>query len=281
MDNITNSYNTVLTIAGSDSGGCAGIQADIKSISANGAFATSAITAITSQNTVGVQNILPIPVDHIASQIESVLSDISVNSVKIGMLHSSEVIETVANTLRKYHINSIVLDPVMITTTGIKLIDDNAVETLKKFLPKATLITPNIPEAEILFGDHKIDKDNMTDIARKLGQSYQTSILLKGGHLEDQNILLDVLYIFDQDRIIPITNEYIETKNTHGTGCSLSSSIAANLALGHELEEAVKLGIAYINRSIISGKNKILGKGFGPIDHFHMLQNKELEHSNI
>ncbi|MDF1884400.1 bifunctional hydroxymethylpyrimidine kinase/phosphomethylpyrimidine kinase, partial [Sulfurimonas sp. SAG-AH-194-C21] len=190
---MSNSYCCVLTIAGSDSGGGAGIQADIKSISANGGYAASVITASTAQNTQGVTDIHAIPVLHIIKQMEAVFDDISFSAVKIGMLHSSEVINAVKETLLKYKIKNIVFDPVMIATSGDKLLNENAVQSLKEFLPNVMLITPNIPEAELLIG-HSINLQTQESTAKKLGELYKTSVLLKGGHLELCETMTDILY---------------------------------------------------------------------------------------
>ncbi|CAA6828583.1 MAG: Hydroxymethylpyrimidine phosphate kinase ThiD (EC [uncultured Sulfurovum sp.] len=260
-------YHAVLTIAGSDSGGCAGIQADIKSISANGGYAASVITATTAQNTQGVTDIHAIPVPHIIKQMEAVFDDIDFHAVKIGMLHSSEVIEAVANTIEKYKIKNIVLDPVMIATSGDKLITDEAIKSMKSFLPKVTLITPNIPEAELLVG-HKINLENMESSAKELGEMYGTSVLLKGGHLELTDEMTDILYSDETKVCTTIHNKSVETINTHGTGCSLSSSIATYIASGLSLEEATLKGCNYLNSAIEKGKDKILGKGHGPVNHF-------------
>lgn len=260
-------YHAVLTIAGSDSGGCAGIQADIKSISANGGYAASVITATTAQNTQGVTDIHPIPVPHIIKQLEAVFDDITFGAVKIGMLHSKEVIEAVASTLEKYQIRNIVLDPVMIATSGDKLINDEGIKSLKSFLPKVMLITPNIPEAELLV-DHNITFENQEASAKELGEMYQVSVLLKGGHLELTDIMTDVLYNHKSKETLIIRNKAIDTINTHGTGCSLSSSIATYICLGFSLEEATIKGCNYLNEAIEKGKDKMLGKGHGPINHF-------------
>ncbi len=270
MENLTTKYNSVLSIAGSDSGGCAGIQADIKSISACGAFAATVITATTAQNSQGVFDIHPLPVSHIEKQLDAVLSDIEFETVKIGMLHSCEVIRCVADKLEAYKINNIVIDPVMVATSGDKLIDENAIDCLKSFLPKAILVTPNIPEAELLLGS-TINTENRERSAKELGQLFKTSILLKGGHLNDNSSsMLDILYNYISDEIILIKNEKIKTNNTHGSGCSLSSSIAAFLSLGHSLNDAVQYGCNYINKVIKTGANKKLGKGNGPLNHFSL-----------
>lgn len=267
MEHLTN-YNSVLTIAGSDSGGGAGIQADIKSISACGAFAASVITATTAQNTQGVADIHPIPITHIGAQLNAVLSDINFGAVKIGMLHSSEVIQIVEDKLTEFKTKNIVLDPVMVATSGDKLITDTAIETLKSFLPKVDLITPNIPEAELLL-DLKISADNFIASAEELANKYKTSVLLKGGHIENQsNQVMDVLFNYGSKTIHKFVNTKVNTKNTHGTGCSLSSSIATYLCLGYTLEAAVKNGCEFVSEAIFNGKDMVLGKGNGPINHF-------------
>lgn len=268
MENLKTPYCSVLTIAGSDSGGCAGIQADIKSIGACGAFAASVITATTAQNTQGIFDIHPIPISHLEKQLDAVLSDIEFGAIKIGMLHSSEVIEAVANKLAQYTIHNIVLDPVMVATSGANLIINEAISSLKEFLPKASLITPNIPEAELLIG-HPIELNSLKNSAMEIGQLFRTSVLLKGGHLDpENNETTDILYLHKQHQVITINNPWVNTNNTHGTGCSLSASIATFLSLGHDLENAVKKGCHYVNRALAQGENKILGKGNGPINHF-------------
>ncbi len=266
---MSTSYTCVLTIAGSDSGGGAGIQADIKSISANGGYAASVITASTAQNTQGVTDIHAIPVPHIIAQMKAIFDDISFSAVKIGMLHSSEVIEAVKETLSEYKIKNIVFDPVMIATSGDKLLNENAVESLKEFLPSVMLITPNIPEAELLAG-HSIEIENMQESAKELGELYHTSVLLKGGHLKLSDTMTDVLYNYESKKITIIHNKTVETKNTHGTGCSLSSSIATYIGLGFCLEEACVKGCEYLNSAIDAGKDKVIGKGHGPVNHFSL-----------
>jgi len=267
VENMSHTYHTVLTIAGSDSGGCAGIQADIKSISANGGYAASVITATTAQNTQGVTDIHAIPISHLIAQMDAVFSDIDFHAVKIGMLHSSKVIEAVQSTLKKYAAKNIVLDPVMVATSGHHLIDTEAVARLKIFLPQVRLITPNIPEAQILI-DHDINLENLEDTAQEIGEKYQVSVLLKGGHLELTETMTDALYNHETKKVTRIQNPAIETINTHGTGCSLSSSIATYLAKGDSLEDAVTQGCTYLNKAIDAGKDMVLGKGHGPVNHF-------------
>ncbi len=264
---MNHAYPTVLTIAGSDSGGGAGIQADIKSISANGGYAASVITATTAQNTQGVTDIHAIPVPHIVKQLEAVLDDIHFDAVKIGMLHSSEVIEAMQSTLAKYDVKNIVLDPVMIATSGDKLITDDAIESLKAFLPHVMLITPNIPEAALLIG-HDISSENQEASAKALSDMYHTSVLLKGGHLDFTETMTDVLYNYQTKKTTIIQNKAIDTINTHGTGCTLSSAIATHIALGENLEVATTKACHYLNTAIEKGKDKVLGKGHGPVNHF-------------
>ena len=233
-------YKCVLTIAGSDSGGGAGIQADIKTISACGCFAMSAITAITVQNTVGVNNIHPVPVSIIEGQIDAVLKDIGADAIKIGMLHSSEVIITVRNCLKRFPIRNIVLDPVMVSTSGHKLMQDEAIETLKReLLYEVRVITPNIPEAEILLNRKISHKDELPSLAKELSSNRKVSVLLKAGHLTKKE-LTDIFYNAETDEIVILKSERIETRNTHGTGCTLSSAIAAHLAKGLSLNKAVE-----------------------------------------
>ncbi|MDF1880321.1 bifunctional hydroxymethylpyrimidine kinase/phosphomethylpyrimidine kinase [Sulfurimonas sp. MAG313] len=267
VEDMSTSYCAILSIAGSDSGGGAGIQADIKSISANGGYAASVITASTAQNTQGVTDIHPIPVPHIIEQMKAVFDDISFSAIKIGMLHSSEVINAVQNTLKAYKMTHIVFDPVMIATSGDKLLNDDAVQSLKDFLPHVMLITPNIPEAELLIG-HKIDINNLEISSQELAELYHTSVLLKGGHLKLTDTMTDILYNYKSKKTTVIHNKTIETKNTHGTGCSLSSSIATYIGLGFSLEEACIKACEYLNIAIEKGKDKILGHGHGPVNHF-------------
>ena len=262
-------YPRVLTIAGSDSGGGAGIQADIKSISANGCFATSAITAITAQNTLGVNAVEGLSIDILEGQIEAVLSDIGTDSVKIGMLHSAEVVHSVARLLRKYGIKDVVLDPVMVSTSGHKLIEDSAIAVLKSdLMPLARVITPNIPEAEILLGEPIEKQGDLPAAARRLAQQYDVSVLLKAGHLVDDE-LIDIFYNNETGEVIELSARRVDTPNTHGTGCTLSSAFAAQLAKGLPLTEAARAAKAYINSAIIHGAAYKIGNGHGPVCHFY------------
>ena len=269
LSTVNSQLRRVLTIAGSDSGGGAGIQADIKSISANGCFATSAITAITAQNTLGVNAVEGLSIDILEGQIEAVLSDIGTDSVKIGMLHSAEVVRSVARLLRKYGIKDVVLDPVMVSTSGHKLIEDSAIAVLKSdLMPLARVITPNIPEAEILLGEPIEKQGDLPVAARRLAQQYGVSVLLKAGHLVDDE-LIDIFYNNETDEVIELSARRVDTPNTHGTGCTLSSAFAAQLAKGLPLTEAARAAKAYINAAIIHGAEYRIGNGHGPVCHFY------------
>lgn len=260
-------YPKVLTIAGSDSGAGAGIQADIKAISACGAYATTAITAITAQNTLGVEAVFPLPAEIVAAQITTVMNDIGADAIKIGMLQSAEIIKTVAKTLASYSCKNIVLDPVMVSTSGHKLMAPEAIETLKKYLLYNTrLITPNIPETEVLLGCKIKTLEEMTDCAQKISQG-KVSVLLKAGHCEG-NELTDVLYNNETKEIMYLKSPRIETKNTHGTGCTLSSAIAAFLAQNYSLNDAVGKAKEYLHKALKSGSNYSIGGGHGPVNHF-------------
>lgn len=262
-------YKKVLTIAGSDSGGGAGIQADLKAISACGCFATSAITAITAQNTIGVTDIHAIPTETLKEQIKAVLEDIGTDAVKIGMLHSSETVEAVNDTLKKFNISNIVLDPVMVATSGDPLLQEDAINTLKTILiPNARVITPNIPEAELLLGKKVNSQADLPEYAKELSCDRTVSVFLKAGHMSDDD-LIDIFYNAETDEIIELKSKRIATKNTHGTGCTLSSAFAAFLAQGLDLNEAAKEAKSYINNAIIEGADYEIGQGHGPVHHFH------------
>ena len=264
-------YPRVLTIAGSDSGGGAGIQADIKSISANGCFAASAITAITAQNTLGVNAVEGLSIDIIEGQIDAVLSDIGADSIKIGMLHSAEVVQCVARMLRKYNIKDVVLDPVMVSTSGHRLIEESAIEVLKaELMPMARVITPNIPEAEILLGEAINKQGDLPAAARRLAEKYGVSVLLKAGHLVNDE-LIDIFYNYETEEVVELSARRVDTRNTHGTGCTLSSAFAAQLAKGLSLTEAARAAKHYINEAIIYGANQEIGHGHGPVAHFYKL----------
>lgn len=268
MENMKHTYDKVLTIAGSDSGGGAGIQADLKTFSACGCYGTSAITALTAQNTMGVTDIHAVPAMHLQKQIEAILDDIGTDAIKIGMLHSTEIINTVVKTLKKYNATPIVVDPVMVATSGDTLVLGDAIEAIKsELLPIATIITPNIPECEILL-NKKIRGANLKSYTKELADTYKISVLLKAGHL-DSETLTDVFYNFNSGEYIELTSKKIQTRNTHGTGCTLSSAIAAFLAKGFSLNESVLKGKEYLEDAIKNSANHTLGKGHGPLHHFY------------
>ncbi|MCQ2177809.1 MAG: bifunctional hydroxymethylpyrimidine kinase/phosphomethylpyrimidine kinase [Bacteroidales bacterium] len=265
-------YPTVLTIAGSDSGGGAGIQADIKAISATGSYAASAITAVTVQNTLGVSAVHDIPAEIIRGQISAVLEDIGADAVKIGMLGTVEAVMAVRESLVDAGISDIVLDPVMVATSGDRLTDEGAVKVLaRELIPLARVITPNIPEAEILAGEKISSLEDLPRIARRLSEKFSTvrkvSVLMKAGHLEGDE-LTDYLYNAEQDSIIGFKSERICSRNTHGTGCTLSSALSSYLARGLGLDEATAKARAYISKAIASGAEYEIGHGHGPVDHF-------------
>ena len=253
----------ILIIAGSDSSGGAGIQADIKTVTALGSYAMTAITAITSQNTTGVRSIVPIDVKEISKQIEFTSKDIKPDAVKIGMLHSSKVIRSVIRSLDIIKIKKVILDPVMIAKGGAKLIDKDAIKLLKnELIKKVTLITPNIPEAEILTNTKIKNKEDMIFAASLLIELGAENVFLKGGHL-DSKIVQDVFV--NKKEILTIENRRITTSNTHGTGCTLSSAISTFFACGKTLKKSCELATKYVNNSIRSNLN--YGKGHGPINH--------------
>jgi hydroxymethylpyrimidine/phosphomethylpyrimidine kinase len=261
-------YNRVLSIAGSDSGGGAGIQADIKTISANHCFAMTVITALTAQNTVGVTAIHPVPVDFVEKQLEAVLSDIGADAIKIGMLFSPALIEMIAEQLVTFGAQNIVLDPVMVAQSGDRLIEDDAIIALReKLIPLAHLITPNIPEAAVLLEREIKTSSDLEDAAVDLLQLGCANVLIKGGHLSGENSD-DLLFLGTEKKMVVLPGKRIKTKNNHGTGCTLSSAIAAGLAQGFEIALAVRLAKEYITGAIASGAAYTLGKGHGPVDHF-------------
>lgn len=265
-------YRTVLSIAGSDSGGGAGIQADIKAISALGCYASTAITAITVQNTIGVEAVHPVPLNIIEGQIEAVLTDIGADAVKIGMLQSAEIVQTVSKTLRKHKARNIVLDPVMVSTSGHRLIEESAIQTLvEELMPLARVVTPNIPEAEILLGGIKLDCQNaLPTAAKQLAEQYNTSVLLKAGHLIEDR-LVDYFYDIETRTMLELPSERITTRNTHGTGCTMSSAFAALLAQGKTLQQAATGAKDYVANAIRSGADYEIGHGHGPVNHFYKL----------
>lgn len=253
---------TALTIAGSDSSGGAGIQADIKTMTANGVFAMSAVTALTAQNTTGVKDIMEVSPAFLKEQLDCVFTDIRPDAVKIGMVSSSELIRAIADKLKEYRAENIVVDPVMVATSGARLISEDAVETLKEcLLPEADILTPNIPEAEVLSGMRICTEEDIICAGQKISETYHLAVLVKGGHqLNDANDLLcqgGVCRWFYGKRI--------DNPNTHGTGCTLSSAIASNLAKGFSMEESVERAKTYISGAL--GAMLDLGKGSGPMNH--------------
>ena len=257
----------ILIIAGSDSSGGAGIQADIKTVTALGCYAMTAVTAVTIQNTKGVTAVIPIKPKEISRQILFTCKDIKPNGIKIGMLHSSQVIQSVANILKKIKATKIVLDPVMVAKGGARLISQSAIKTLKdRLIKQAYLITPNIPEAEVLTNIKIKSLKDMTHAANILLKLGAKNILLKGGHRKSK-YMQDIL--LNRKEIIIFKNKKIKTKNTHGTGCTLSSAIATFLSCGKPLKKSCELGIKYVNQAI--GSNPNYGKGHGPINHLNSI----------
>ena len=263
----TYTYPSVLTIAGSDSGGGAGIQADLKTFSALGCFGTSAITAVTVQNTCGVTGIHSIPPSIVQAQIRAVMDDIKPAAIKIGMVHSAELANAIAETLHDYPHVPVVLDPVMVATSGDKLIEDSTIDILRKALfPLAKIVTPNLDEAQILAEMRIKNPEEMREAAHKILQTGCGSVLVKGGHLKGAR-LYDVFLSSGGTEMV-FESDYIESKNTHGTGCTLSSAIAAFLARGLDLAEALQESKDYIRQAIDSGKDVKTGFGHGPLNHF-------------
>lgn len=275
MENINlKTYTRALTIAGSDPSGGAGMQADLKTFSALGVFGTSAIVAVVDENTQGVYGVHPIPVNFVRGQIKSVLDDIGTDAIKIGMLHDSELIRTVLNTLREYpEIRDIVVDPVMVATSGDPLLRPEAIATLRdELIPYSRVITPNLPEASLLLGSEIDHQDQFEDAAAELSRRAggKVSVMLKAGHLTG-NTLTDIFYNAETGNVLRLTSDRVDTMNTHGTGCTMSSAIAAYLAKGASLDDAARLGKEYIAGAIAAGAAYSIGKGHGPVNHFHNL----------
>lgn len=257
---------TCLTIAGSDSSGGAGIQADLKTMTVNGVYAMSVITALTAQNTQGVTGILDVSPEFINEQMDAVFTDIYPDAIKIGMVSSPEIVEAIARSLEKFQAKNIVLDPVMVATSGAKLLKEEAMDSLiNRLIPLADVITPNIPEGEILAGMEIKSEDNMQKAAELIGDKYDCAVLLKGGHsINDANDLL-----YRDGKFKWFRSERIDNKNTHGTGCTLSSAIAANLSKGLDLDEAILKAKNYLTETLRAGLD--LGKGSGPLMHNYAL----------
>ncbi|BEV08603.1 bifunctional hydroxymethylpyrimidine kinase/phosphomethylpyrimidine kinase [Methylophilus sp. DW102] len=268
---VTHRYPRVLSIAGSDSSGGAGIQADLKTFSALGCYGMTAITALTAQNTQGVRAIHSVPVSMLRDQIDAVVEDIGVDAVKIGMLHSPEVVEAVAQALDAHGLKQVVLDPVMVAANGAKLISDEAIAVLvSELFPRALVVTPNLDEASLLLGRPLTQSDALAEAAQALLAQGAHAILLKGGHLPGHDVL-DILaqaHANGQDNILQrLHSVRISTHNLHGTGCTLSSAIAAYLALGCNLSEAVLAARTYVRGALYAGANVRTGEGVGPLNH--------------
>ena len=261
---------TALTIAGSDSGGGAGIQADLKTMLAHHVFGMSAITALTAQNTTGVTGIQEVTPDFLGKQIDAVFTDIYPDAVKIGMVSGSDLIRVIAERLRRYEAKNIVVDPVMVATSGARLISEDAIATLKEeLIPLATVITPNIPEAEVLCDMEIRSEEDMVRAGRSIREKYGVAVLMKGGHsINDANDLL-----IKEDDEVWFRAPRIDNPNTHGTGCTLSSAIACNLALGRELTEAIAHAKDYLSGALAAGLD--LGHGSGPMDHGYRIPEPE------
>ena len=264
---------TALTIAGSDSSGGAGIQADIKTMTANGVYAMSAITALTAQNTTGVTSIMEVTPQFLAEELDCIFTDIYPDAIKTGMVSSSELIEVIADKLTGYQAKNIVVDPVMVATSGARLISEDAISTLKsKVLPLAKVITPNIPEAEVLSEMQIKSEADMEKAAEIICDRLGCSVLLKGGHqLNDAN---DLLWQKDEQATW-FMGKRIDNPNTHGTGCTLSSAIASNLAKGYDLKTSVKYAKNYISGALAAGLN--LGKGSGPMNHAFAIKGEYID----
>lgn len=257
---------TVLTIAGSDCSGGAGIQADIKTIAAHGIYAMSAVTSLTAQNTIGVYGIMDVAPEFLEKQLDCIFEDIYPDAVKIGMVSSAALIEVIAEKLVHMKASNIVLDPVMVSTSGRRLLEEDAKEVLmERLIPLADIVTPNIPEAEVLSGIRIADAADMEEAAAEIGQHVRGAVLVKGGHsINDANDLF-----WEGGRKIWIAGERIDNPNTHGTGCTLSSAIAANLAVGVSMEQSIRNAKQYLSGALRDGMN--LGKGSGPLNHMYRI----------
>ncbi|MBH1989239.1 MAG: bifunctional hydroxymethylpyrimidine kinase/phosphomethylpyrimidine kinase [Myxococcaceae bacterium] len=255
----------VLTIAGSDSGGGAGIQADLKTISAIGCYGATAITALTSQNTRGVKGVFPVEPSFIQEQIEAVLEDIGADAIKLGMLYNANVVEIVANCLKRYPAIPVVIDPVMISQSGHRLLENDAILALREYLfPRAYLLTPNLDEATALVGEHHVES-----MAHKILSIGPKAVLIKGGHRNTRTFdhAEDYLLKFGKTQGTYFRSSWIRTRNTHGTGCTLSAAIACYVAFGHPLSEAVALAKSYLNGAMNRSSPYSIGAGAGPVCH--------------
>lgn len=264
--NRTFQYPRVLTIAGSDSGGGAGIQADLKTMSALGCFGMSAITALTAQNTTGVRAIHAVPPQMLTDQIDAVVEDIGVDAVKIGMLHAPDIVAAVASAIDKHQLRRVVLDPVMVATSGAVLIDNPAIAALvEQLFPRVDIITPNLDEASLLVGRTLQSEQDMQQAAHQLQEMGAAAVLLKGGHLQGDTV--SDLFLSREGQTQWLRAPRIHSHNTHGTGCTLSSAIASHMALGHSLTEAIAQAHRYIRQALQSGAAVRTGHGSGPLNH--------------
>jgi hydroxymethylpyrimidine/phosphomethylpyrimidine kinase len=262
---------TALTIAGSDSGGGAGIQADLKTFAAHGVFGTSAITALTAQNTTAVEGVFSVPPEFVALQVDAVVKDIGADAVKTGMLSNRRIIETVAAKVAEHGLRLLVVDPVMVAKSGDPLLEPDARDTLiSRLLPLAAVVTPNIPEAEVLCGFPITDMEGMHRAAKAILERGPRAVVIKGGHLEDSPDSTDLFY--SDGRFEELASERLATKNTHGTGCTFASAIAARLALGDDLVEAVRAAKRYVSAIIAASIDIGIGHGHGPMNHLALLQ---------
>ncbi len=260
-----------LTIAGSDSGGGAGVQADLKTFTVLRCYGTSAITALTAQNTKGVEGIHPVPPPFLRQQIDAVLKDIGTDALKIGMLHSSEVVRTVKAAIEAHQVPNVVLDPVMVAKSGDRLLEKDAEDSLREeLLPQVDLLTPNLPEAEVLLG-RKFEQENLEDVVRSIAELGPRVVLLKGGHRGGERSD-DLLYEKEADRALSFGAERIDTPNTHGTGCTLSAAIAAELAKGSGFQEAVESAKEFLTSALKAGNSLKVGEGKGPVDHLYNIR---------
>ncbi|WP_076461295.1 bifunctional hydroxymethylpyrimidine kinase/phosphomethylpyrimidine kinase [Limosilactobacillus caccae] len=263
---MTNDYPQALTIAGTDSGGGAGIAADIKTMQMRGAYAAMVVVAVTAQNTIGVQDAFPLPTDMIDEQFASIASDLNIRACKTGMLADAQHVQAVVNNLKKYDFGPVIVDPVMVAKGGAKLLSDDAIAVVRQeLLPLANLVTPNIPEAEVLTGQQINSRNDIITAAKQLQAMGATNVLLKGGHADDPAIASDyVLFANGSDRWLAAPR--VATKNTHGTGDTISACIAAEIAKGHSMAEAIVIGKAYVEATIKDGIN--VGHGHGPLNHW-------------
>ena len=261
-------YPRILSIAGSDSGGGAGIQADLKTFAALGCYGMTAITALTAQNTLGVRAIHGVPPDMLKSQIDAVMEDLGADAVKIGMLHSAEIVQTVADAIDRHALKNVVLDPVMVATSGAVLIENPAISALvNELFKRVVLVTPNLDEAALLVGKNLVSEQDMEKAAQELLNKGARAVLLKGGHLAG-DVVSDLL-LTPNSKPHWMRAPRIHTANTHGTGCTLSSAIAAHLALGCSLLDAVEAARAYVRAALEAGANVRIGAGNGPLNHGH------------